>query len=52
MDTAQRGMGLDWPAAAELIRRSVREAKAAGGRVVSGAGTDQLAPGVGTDAWR
>ena len=45
MDTAQRGMGLDWPAAAELIRRSVREAKAVGGSVVSGAGTDQLAPG-------
>jgi hypothetical protein len=45
MDTAQRGMGLDWPAAAELIRRSLREAKAAGGSVVSGAGTDHLAPG-------
>ena len=45
MDTAQRGMGLDWPAAAELIRRSLREAKAAGGSVVSGAGTDNLVPG-------
>jgi hypothetical protein len=45
MDTAQRGMGLDWPVAAELIRRSLREAKAAGGSVVSGAGTDSLAPG-------
>ncbi|QDQ11651.1 dihydrodipicolinate synthase family protein [Streptomyces spectabilis] len=42
MDTAQRGMGLDWPAAAELIRRSAAEAKAAGGRVACGAGTDQL----------
>jgi hypothetical protein len=45
MDTAQRGMGLDWPVAAELIRRSLREAKVAGGSVVSGAGTDSLAPG-------
>ena len=24
MDTSQRGMGLDWPAARELIRRSLR----------------------------
>lgn len=45
MDTAQRGMGLDWPAAAELIRRSANEARAVGGRIVGGAGTDQLAPG-------
>jgi Protein of unknown function (DUF993) len=45
MDTAQRGVGLDWPVAAELIRRSLREAKAAGGSVVSGAGTDNLSPG-------
>ena len=45
MDTAQRGMGLDWPVAAELIRRSLREAKASGGQVVCGAGTDNLAPG-------
>ncbi|WP_435241775.1 dihydrodipicolinate synthase family protein [Streptomyces cucumeris] len=44
MDTAQRGMGLDWPVAAELIRRSAAEAQAAGGRLVCGAGTDQLAP--------
>ncbi|MFI1951447.1 dihydrodipicolinate synthase family protein [Streptomyces xinghaiensis] len=42
MDTAQRGMGLDWPRAAELIRRSAAEARAAGGRIVCGAGTDQL----------
>ncbi|MFF2021060.1 dihydrodipicolinate synthase family protein [Streptomyces sp. NPDC058171] len=42
MDTAQRGMGLDWPGAAELIRRSAAEARAEGGRVVCGAGTDQL----------
>ncbi len=45
MDTAQRGMGLDWPAASELIRRSAAEARAVGGRIVCGAGTDQLAPG-------
>jgi Protein of unknown function (DUF993) len=45
MDTAQRGMGLDWPVAAELIRRSLREAKATAGSVVSGAGTDHLVPG-------
>jgi hypothetical protein len=42
MDTAQRGMGLDWPAAAELVRRSAAEAKAAGGRIAAGVGTDQL----------
>ena len=42
MDTAQRGMGLGWPQALELIQRSVRAAKAAGGRIASGAGTDQL----------
>ncbi|MGP3949500.1 dihydrodipicolinate synthase family protein [Streptomyces sp. 7N604] len=43
MDTAQRGMGLDWAAAAELIRRSAAEARAVGGRIACGAGTDQLA---------
>ncbi|XRQ04775.1 dihydrodipicolinate synthase family protein [Actinomadura welshii] len=45
MDTAQRGMGLDWPATRELIARSAREARAEGGRIVCGAGTDQLPPG-------
>jgi uncharacterized protein DUF993 len=45
MDTAQRGMGLDWPTSLELIRRSVSAAKARGGALVfSGAGTDHLAP--------
>jgi hypothetical protein len=43
MDTAQRGMGLDWGAARELITRSVREAAAVGGEIACGAGTDQLA---------
>src|SRR5439155_23935557 len=45
MDTAQRGMGLGWPEARELIERTVREAAATGGRVVCGAGTDHLEPG-------
>ncbi len=43
MDTAQRGMGMDWAATRELIRRSGREAAAAHGRLACGAGTDQLA---------
>ncbi|WP_151482756.1 dihydrodipicolinate synthase family protein [Streptomyces albicerus] len=42
MDTAQRGMGLDWAGAAELIRRSAAEAKAVGGLIACGVGTDQL----------
>ncbi|MYS92615.1 MULTISPECIES: dihydrodipicolinate synthase family protein [Streptomyces] len=45
MDTAQRGMGLDWAGAAELIRRSAAEAKAVGGRIACGVGTDQLTAG-------
>jgi hypothetical protein len=44
MDTAQRGMGLDWEAARELIRRSAAEARACGGRLAAGAATDQAAP--------
>lgn len=44
MDTAQRGMGLDWPATQELIRRSAAEAP--DGRIAVGVGTDQLAAGV------
>jgi uncharacterized protein DUF993 len=50
MDTAQRGMGLDWPATRELIRRSVAEAAAVGGELACGAGTDQLAPDAPLDA--
>ncbi|MEU7712850.1 dihydrodipicolinate synthase family protein [Micromonospora chalcea] len=42
MDTAQRGMGLDWAATRELIRRSAAEAATCGGRIVAGVGTDQL----------
>lgn len=45
MDTAQRGMGLNWANAQELIQRSVAEARAVGGSVACGAGTDHLAPG-------
>lgn len=46
MDTAQRGMGLDWDTSLELIRRSVAEARATpGAMLASGAGTDHLAPG-------
>jgi len=46
MDTSQRGMGFDWSAAKELIRRSVAEAKSVTGAVLaSGAGTDHLEPG-------
>ncbi|WP_405070486.1 dihydrodipicolinate synthase family protein [Kribbella sp. NBC_01510] len=40
MDTAQRGMGLDWAATEELIRRSAAEAP--DGRIAVGVGTDQL----------
>ncbi|WP_035776898.1 DUF993 family protein, partial [Arthrobacter sp. H5] len=55
MDTAQRGMGLDWPATQELIRRSGAEAAVVVGSqapatrdktvrdlLACGAGTDQL----------
>ena len=44
MDTAQRGMGLSWETTQELIQRSVAEARAVGGTIGCGAGTDQLAP--------
>ncbi|MEK1867419.1 MAG: dihydrodipicolinate synthase family protein [Ensifer adhaerens] len=48
MDTAQRGMGLAWPGAQELIRRSLSDARQApGADLACGAGTDHLAP---TDA--
>ncbi len=45
MDTAQRGMGLDWPTSLELVRRTLDAAKGVPGAVVfSGAGTDHLTP--------
>jgi hypothetical protein len=42
MDTAQRGMGLDWETTKALIRRSLAEARSAGGAIACGAGTDHL----------
>ncbi|MEJ8856294.1 dihydrodipicolinate synthase family protein [Variovorax robiniae] len=46
MDTAQRGMGVDWPVARELIQRSLRHAKTIpGADLACGVGTDQLLPG-------
>jgi hypothetical protein len=48
MDTAQRGMGLDWKGSLELIRRSLDAARdfgdGQGPLIASGAGTDHLAP--------
>jgi hypothetical protein len=45
MDTAQRGMGLDWATSLELIRRSLDAARDyPGALVASGCGTDQLPP--------
>jgi hypothetical protein len=50
MDTAQRGMGLDWPTSLELIRQSTGMAKGIEGAMLfSGAGTDHLAPSAGLD---
>ncbi len=49
MDTAQRGMGLDWPASLELIDRSLSAARATPGAVIAcGAGTDHLEPRLAT----
>lgn len=47
MDTAQRGMGLDWPGALELIGRTKAELPEA--LVFNGCGTDQLALGDARD---
>jgi hypothetical protein len=48
MDTAQRGMGVDWPTARELIQRSLRHARTIpGADLACGVGTDQLVPGPG-----
>jgi Protein of unknown function (DUF993) len=44
MDTSQRGMGLDWPNALELIRRSLKNAGRKADKIASGCGTDQLDP--------
>ncbi len=42
MDTSQRGMGLDWTKAHELIRRSLKAAGKRASLVASGVGTDHL----------
>jgi hypothetical protein len=43
MDTAQRGMGMDWPASLELIRRTIEASRDTPGAMVGcGAGTDHL----------
>jgi hypothetical protein len=45
MDTAQRGMGLDWTNSLELIDRSLKLARATPGALIAcGAGTDHLEP--------
>lgn len=50
MDTAQRGMGLDWAACRELIERSGAEAAGRGARLACGVNTDHLDdPGAGLD---
>jgi len=50
MDTAQRGMGLDWTASLELITRALREAATRPGALIAcGVGTDHLAPGGSID---
>ncbi|MCK6449855.1 MAG: dihydrodipicolinate synthase family protein [Alphaproteobacteria bacterium] len=44
MDTAQRGMGMDWPMSLELIRRALDAARDVPGAIIAcGAGTDHLA---------
>ncbi len=46
MDTAQRGMGLDWNGAQELIKRALEAAKSRPGvKIACGCGTDHIAPG-------
>ena len=45
MDTSQRGLGLDWSGAKELIQRSLAESRTVpGADLACGAGTDQLDP--------
>jgi hypothetical protein len=45
MDTSQRGMGLDWPTAYQLIARSLTSAGKRAGMIFSGCGTDHLPVG-------
>ena len=50
MDTAQRGMGMDWPSSRELIERTLEAADDYGGQALlgCGTGTDQLIPEAAT----
>ena len=48
MDTAQRGMGLNWSGAQELIRHSLQAAQSRKDALIAcGVGTDHLIPGAG-----
>src|SRR3984885_12584918 len=48
MDTAQRGMGLNWNGAQELIRHSLEAARSRTDALIAcGVGTDHLAPSAG-----
>ncbi len=49
MDTAQRGMGLDWPTSLELIGRSLDAARDVPGAASTGSGQALVASGCGTD---
>jgi Protein of unknown function (DUF993) len=43
MDTSQRGMGLSWPDALDLVKRSLEDAGENASRIYSGCGTDHIA---------
>lgn len=49
MDTSQRGMGLDWPSARELIRQSLKSERGRASMIYSGCGTDHLPPSEAQD---
>jgi Protein of unknown function (DUF993) len=49
MDTSQRGMGLSWPDALELVKRSLGDAGDQAARIYSGCGTDHLADAASLD---
>ncbi len=49
MDTAQRGMGLEWPTSLELIRRSLDAAQDYTSKGSAHSGTALVASGCGTD---
>jgi hypothetical protein len=45
MDTAQRGMGIEWPDVQRLVRETLTAGGRQGGKTVVGITTDNLAPG-------